>query len=549
MILWLQAIMTAVSRILPFTMMASRSHEQRTASLLQDMFLRNFMIPRYDLFTNGYPLLGACFILFWIIVIFNVPLLSSLFSIVIMEQYGGAQWATVQGIAWTLVTLYFLLLLGLSYVGLFFHGRVTGLIWDPRSIADIIALLPRSNSLTKYVGTETSTRLQIRSLVGYQCDRLGYWKTENEIQGIFYCIGEVGMESHLRINGQNFGAVPYPDQQRIGNFQNFLDHPLAKHRERRSREKRAAELYNSAVRYQYLPWFLSDTYILLWPVIGSVLLLALIIVSFLTSTNIRNGFSPDVSGAANDDGFSPAIFLYSFVPSLIGIIMFHLFQALDLTIRRLQPWKELAGVDGSPAQRSLLVEYSACSFFKCTWSAFKNRHYRIAALSLLSALFILIPILAGGVFFPLTALPSFTLLVFPNIPAFYIMLTLLILYLIGLFIPISQRNLMRLPHQVENLAEIISFLHNSPILDDAAFRAPRSKADLATRLTSAEPEMRFAFGWFIGRDGGETLGLDRIGRRGKADLVVNREVLVSRPGVGSRRARHIRIACGSGEDY
>lgn len=523
MIICLQAIMNAFSRILPFTMMASTSPERRTAGLFQDMFLLNFMIPRYDLFTNGYPLLGACYLWCWIIIIISVPLLSSLFSIV--EYNEDVQWATVQGVAWTLVVLYFFLILGLSYVGLFFHGRITGLIWDPRSLADIIALLPRSNNLDKYIGTETSTRPQLRNLVGYQCNRLGYWNTDNAMQGTFYCIGDVGFDAHLKTGGQNFDAhlrtggqgfgvmPPYPDQQRLGsNFQNFLDHPLTKHRERRFREKRAAELYNSAVRY-------------------------------------RNGFPPDVSGAPNNEGFLPAIFLYSFVPSLIGIMMLLLFQALDLTLRCLQPWKELAAVDGSPARRSLLVEYSACSFFwQCTWSAFKNRHYRIAALSLLSALFILIPILAGGVFFPLITLPSITLLMFPNAPAFYIMFTLLILYLIGLFIPIANRNLMRLPHQVENLAEIISFLHNSPLLDDAAFRAPRSKADLVTRLTSSEPEMRFAFGWFVGRDGRETLGVDRIGRRGKPDLVVNREVLVSRPGRGVRCGRHMRLVCGSGDD-
>lgn len=538
-ILFIQSVMIGATRIMPFMMMSSTNHEQRATSLFQDLFSRNFLLPRYDFFTSGYPLIGGCYLLFWILMILDLPLLSSLFSIV--EHGGGIRWATVQGSAWTLVILHILLLLTLGYIGGFFNGRVTGLMWDPRSLADIIALLPRSNSLTKYTGTETSSRHELRSLIGYQCDRLGYWKTDNQTQGVLYTIGEVGIAAHSGITGQN---LSYPERRRVGNFQNFLDHPLPKHRERKFREQRAAALYNSAVRYRYLPWFLSDIYILLWPVIGCVLLLALIIVSFLTSTNIRNGFAPDVPGTTNGAGFSPAIFLYSFVPSLIGMIMFLLFQGLDMALRQLKPWKQLAAADGSSAIQSLLLDYTSCYPIQCTVHALQRSHYRIAALSFLSTFFVLIPILAGGLFFPLTALPSFTLLVFPNLPAFYILLTLLILYLIGLFIPIPDRELMRLPHPVENLAEIISFLYNSPILDEAAFRAPRSKADLVTRLTSGETEKRFAFGWFNGRNGRETLGVDRIGRRGKSDILINREFLVSRRGRGSRAGRKIRVVSG-----
>jgi hypothetical protein len=140
----------------------------------------------------------------------------------------------------------------------------------------------------------------------------------------------------------------------------------------------------------------------------------------------------------------------------------------------------------------------------------------------LSFIFILLPILAGGVFFPLEV-SSGGVRMMPDLPSFYTILAILILYLVGLFILIPNRYQLRLPHSADCLAEIFSFVYNSGLLTDAAFRAPRTKQDLVNRLmapSAAGHYSRYAFGVYKGRNEKESLGIERIGRRGAQDVMV-----------------------------
>ena len=66
-------------------------------------------------------------------------------------------------------------------------------------------------------------------------------------------------------------------------------------------------------------------------------------------------------------------------------------------------------------------------------------------------------------------------------------------------------------------------MYNSGILDDASFRVPKSKADLGTRLMAVKARgevNRYAFGVYRGRDGRESLGIERMGRRGGEEVLV-----------------------------
>jgi hypothetical protein len=125
-------------------------------------------------------------------------------------------------------------------------------------------------------------------------------------------------------------------------------------------------------------------------------------------------------------------------------------------------------------------------------------------------------VLAGGLFFALTT-PSNEVRMIPNLAAFYILLVTLFLYLFTLLILIPNRRLLYLPHAVDCLAEIFSFLHNSQMLDDSAFRAPRTPEDLKMRLISVREgcrEERYEFGVHQGRNGREWTGIERTGRDG-----------------------------------
>ncbi|ESZ91732.1 hypothetical protein SBOR_7883 [Sclerotinia borealis F-4128] len=498
---YVQNMMAAITRIMPYTLMAMEDAEPRTNALFLDAFPRHMLWPRWD----GPMMIDIGESCLWLSV-FTIPLQGCLFSVVLVNRHW--KWTAVQGIAWTLVAVYISMCMGLVLIGAFFFRRTTGLLWDPRSLADLIALLPRSNSLRDYPGTETmKSKKEIRTKLADRSDRLGYWKTPSPAQGIFYSIGETG--APIRRYTLEGGKV----ERKISFGSGASD-----------LEESRPCLHDTATRFRYIPWFLRDTFVAVWCVTAFFLLLALIIISFLPSTAIHNGFLPLVVATPNGSGYSAANFLYSFIPSLLGMILYLLFQPLDMAFRKLQPWAELANPDGVSAEKSLLLDYTAALPFQCTLNALGNGHYRVAWLSLSSFLFIILPILAGGIFFPLT-INSGEVRMLPNLPSFYICLAFLIIYFLTLLLLFPKRRAMHLPHPVDCLAELISFLYSSHVLDDAAFSAPRSKIDLVTRLVSTSSHFKgdgavYAFGVGTGRGGNEVLGLERLGRRGGDQVMV-----------------------------
>jgi hypothetical protein len=495
--IYAQGVVSAVTRITPYTMMAMDNAASRGNALYIGAFPRSFLYPKWD----GPLSLDISNSFFWLSV-FTIPLQSCLFSVVMIN--GEWRWTTVQGIAWTLVGIYFLMLIATVMTGLFFYRRTTGLMWDPRSLADIVSLLPRSNCLREYPGTDVMRNLEdIRHKLALRSDRLGYWRTPDN-QGVFYGIGEEGAST------------------RQYTLESGRIHEKAGIDDGSSDIEKAAVIYNTNTRFRYIPWYLRDTFLVFWSVTAFILLLALFIVSFLPTTAIRNGFPPLVNVIDDPAGFSPANFLYSFIPSTIGMILFLFYQPLDMAVRKLQPWIELGRADGATAEKSLLLDYTAQHHMQCTLSALSKGHFRVAATSLLSFLFLLLPVLAGGVFFPLTT-PSGEVRMIPSLGAFYVILAILIMYLIGLLILIPGRFAMHLPHGIDCLAEIFSFVYNSLILNDAAFRTPRSKADLVTRLMALKTTgdfNRYAFGVYRGRNGRESLGIERLGRKGIQGVMV-----------------------------
>ncbi|RDL36094.1 Uncharacterized protein BP5553_06706 [Venustampulla echinocandica] len=496
---YVQGVMSATTRILPYTLMAIDDAYMRTNALFLGIYPGSMLWPRW----NGPLSINISNSLFWL-TIFTIPLQSCLFSVVLVD--GIWRWTIVQGVAWTLVAVYILVLVAIVISGLFFFRRTTGLMWDPRTLADTTALLPRSNCLGDYAGTDVlRDQEDLRERLAVRSDRLGYWMTQHRGRGLFYCIGEEGTSTRR-----------YTLQSGRIHEKNGRDEI-----EQNSDVEKSADLYNTETRFQYLPWMLRDTFVVLWAVAAFITLIALIVVSSLPSTGIWNGFPPLVPVVPNASGFSPANFLHSFVPSILGMLLYIFLQPLDMAIRKLQPWVELGNTEGSTADRSLLLDYTAALPIQCSISALRHGHYRVASVSLISFLSLLLPVLGGGLFFPLTTENEVRML--PNLPAFYICLAVLIFYVLALFILLPKRALMSLPHGVDCLAEIISFVHGSRMLEDAAFRAPRSKADLASRLMATQDggrHTRYGFGLYKGRHGKLCMGIDKLGRPGAAGVLL-----------------------------
>ena len=508
--LYIEGIITAVARMVPFTMMASDNSRRRSNALFVDLYPKGLFWPRFDYLSGGEALLGICSLMIWPI-IFTIPLQSCLFAVINVD--GVWRWTAVQSVVWTLIAIYILSMIALAMIGFYFFRRFTGLIWDPRSLADIIALLPRSNSLDEYQDTEAmASKKELRTKLAVSSERLGYWRTNDALQEIFYCIGEEGAPTR-RYTIQD-GKAEKTLHRLMNDKRHLID----------VEGRSSYQLAQPEMRFRHIPWYLNDAMVLLWPIAGFFLLLALLIISFLPSTALRNGFLPLVPAAPNTAGFSPANFLYSLVPSILGLLIYCAFRSTSLMLYQLAPWAALSNPDGAIASESILLDYTASIPFL---PALTNGHSMIAFISVIAPLTILLPVLAGGLFFPIQFVPSNVVEMLPNLASFYIIVIVLILAEIGLItIAVSllgtgKRKRYHLPHSVSCLAEIISFVYASDLVHDAAFRTVRGKADLRARLVGRRErgsgafraeEVRYGFGVFKARDGGNHVGINMMRR-------------------------------------
>lgn len=520
MLLWLFQIQIAVQRIAPFIAMASMSTKSRSQAPLMEYQTTGFLLPQLHYFRAYQPIVGICMIIFWLQII-TVPLLSCLYNVYYYGPHntGMWRWTTDQGVNWTLFALYLLLILAIATLGVWINIQRTGLRWDPRSMADIIAILERSSVVNDYTNSETFAKpneFALRLL--NRSDRLGYWQASSQPNETFYGIGEEGAAT--RRYSLEHGKIR--EKERIERSSFTPDTPSTQD-DRHATDLESGQNFDR-IRNRYLPFFLRPAWILLWCIAAIVLYLAFLIVSFIESAVIH-GFStltPVVQDAA---GFSSTNFTYSFVPALIAQFLFLAWLSIDYSFRRLQPYAAMSASNGqgASASDSLLLDYTAQLPFQTTVSALFMRDARIAWFSFLSLISATLPVLAGGCFWAQFYTRDQQVRVAVNPPAYYALCVFLALYAFSLpllFIGLRRR---RLPHAVTTLAETISFIYHSHVLDGPNPRTPvASRAQLTQRLVAPRTlvertlrntgEARFAFARFVGHDGRTHLGVERVGR-------------------------------------
>lgn len=516
-ILWLLIIQSAIQRVFPFIVLASGKNSSKNSSIFDSavFFPNSLLIPNFVFFQCGEPALGSCFIIFWLS-LFTVPLQSCLFQTryYTNEVEDVWRWTAFRPVGWTLIVLYVLLMVALIFVMFRFLLHQTGLKWDPASIADILVLFHQSNILSDFDGLEVDARKRKSVSKAY---RLGYWMTSNRQNEAFYGIGQ----DHAPVQRYSLEGGKMKPKEPAFATQNY-DLEGQRPMKTFTLDSLQTNIHSSNVRYRWLPWFLRDTAVVAWIVIAIVLTIAFIVVSFV-SQPVKKGFIPRLPAPTTVQGFSPANFLYSFLPSLIGLILFLFWQPFDYYFRALQPFANLSSPRGTTAENSLLLDYVACLPIEITIKAALAGHYKVAYISFISLLSAALPILAGGIFTALFFAPTQDVRIAATLPAYYALVVLVTLYALSFlaFWPTRKR---RLPHDIRTLGQLISFVYQSPLLADAAFREPRSKIDLVTRLLGSpageRSSPRYAFGVFQGRDEREHLGIDRLQRPGSGEMLI-----------------------------
>lgn len=520
-ILWLLVIETAVHRVLPYSALASESATQRSRAMHGlALFPTNFLIPNLSHFAYEEHLLGACFVVFWLS-LFTVPLQSSFFQTKLYEtgSYTGWRWTATQPIGWTLVALYALLVIALLCVLVHFRRRRTGLIWDAGSIADVLVMLEKSNVLSHFDSRSDITGGNAKPHHARDY-RLGYWTTSNQPQEIFYGIGEENVPA------RRFSLAGGKLKEKIVDDTRTDPRNLDLESQRGLRTSTVgflqSDVHSVTVRYRWIPWFLKDTHVVAWAVIAIVLTIAFIVVSFVKQA-VRTGFPPLLPAPTTSQGFSPADFLYSFLPSFLGMVLFLLWQPIDLYFRALQPFASLANPQGAIAEHSLLLDYLGTLPFEVSIRAALAGHFKVAWISFVSVMSITLPILGGGIFTAQFVMSKQDVLMRACMPAYYALIVFSIIYALS-FLVIWPTRKRYLPHAIRTLADLISFIYQSPLLGDPAFRGPWSKVDLVTRLLGVpqgeKTHLKYGFGVYVGRDGKEHLGIDRLQRPGEGEMLV-----------------------------
>ena len=517
-VLWIFVLQAAVYRIIPFCIMASARASEKVLDV--SVLPANFLLPDLMHFKHGEPLIGVALLSFWV-ANFTVPLLSCAFQTALsnIHEQEVWRWTSVQEVVWVLVGLYIILIIGLVLLLVRFVGCQTGLMWDPVCIADLIPIFQRSNILPGFAGSEISGSMQTH--IPQRPLRLGYWTTSRDAN-IFYAAGEENapMRRYSVEGGKLREKMPT----------SYTTDDIDLERQRHSdADSFSRSIHSPFLRYRWVPVFLRDSAVVAWIVIATVLLIVFVAVSFINSA-IRDGFIPRLPTRPSQRGFSSSNFLYSFVPSLLGMFLFLAWQPIDTYFRAVQPFSSLSAPRGATAETSLLAAYPSCMPLEVTLLALLVGHYKVAWISFISLMSLTLPVLAGGVFEAQYFIKTKDIRVGAYMPAYYALIAFAIVYALS-FLIIWPRRKRYLPHKVHTLADLLSFLYQSPLLRDSVFREPTSKADLVTRLIVAppgEPRIgrgagggpRYAFGIYKGRDSKEHLGIDRLQRPGSGEMLI-----------------------------
>ena len=427
------------------------------------------------------------------------------------------RWTSVKAVTWVLLVLYVLLIGAAVLLMLRFRQSQSALMWDPVCLADLIVLFQKSNVIADLDGSEISQ--SIRARIPPRPLRLGYWRTSQSAD-IFHTIGEENAPARRfsrERNAENEKQMPGFDSPSFN----------AEYQRYSNAESFTRNIHSPFFRYRWTPFFLCDSAIVAWIVAALTLYLAFLIVSFANRA-VSRGFRPHrLSTATNPHGFSASNFLFSFLPSLLGTCLFLAWQPIDTHFRAIQPFAHLSAPDGAPASRSLLLAYPSCYPIHITLLALRNRDYKVAWISFVALFSLTLPVLAGGVF---TAqfFDQREVRVAATLPAYYALCVFLGVYAFS-FLVVWPKRKRYFPHGIDTLADYLSFLYQSPLLMERGFERPLSKEGLVEGLVGGggkgkgkgtaqngmETERggsRYVFGVYVGRDGREHLGIDRLER-------------------------------------
>lgn len=170
----LESIVMNLFRITPYIACAASSGGSKAGKTIMRTFFpspgwRTAVRSREDL-SQGNVLLSVSFVL-WVLSYTVLGFKGVLLNTDDETEASSNEWAAV-----TLLVFYCLVDAQTIWVILYLRGRDTGLLWDPVSVADQLALFRRAHFISKLNGSSITTRDSMRNCFKDEELRLGYWK-------------------------------------------------------------------------------------------------------------------------------------------------------------------------------------------------------------------------------------------------------------------------------------------------------------------------------------------------------------------------------------
>lgn len=253
-------------------------------------------------------------------------------------------------------------------------------------------------------------------------------------------------------------------------------------------------------RYARRPWYVTRPASMILAILFVAILAALLFA--LVKGITEKGFPPLVSTRpiwinGTSIKVTRAELLWNFIPVIIAAYVTRLWIMIDMFFRVIQPFVSLSRP--TVPDKSILLNYPTMLPGHIIFQACTNGHWKLAWIASVSLLTRGLPVLVGGVFTSQDKHNTGEFRIYPQKTAFIFIIALFIIYsltFIVIWLPGTSR---KMPRNLYTIADTISILHQSQLLDDPEFAHLSNKEDLVAKLRLSRH--LYAYGITAGRDG------------------------------------------------
>ncbi|KAK7921324.1 hypothetical protein PG985_009346 [Apiospora marii] len=461
----LDSIVMNLFRIAPYIACAESSGGSKASKTILRTFFpspgfRTAVRNGEDL-SHGNVLLSVSFI-FWFFSYTILGFKGVLLNTVDYHELFSTQWE-VFSTEWAVLTLlvfYSLVNAHTLWVIWYLRGRATGLLWDPVSIADQLALFRRAHILSRLKGSSITTRDSMRNCLEDEELRLGYWKCGDTYWH--------GFGPKTAYDGE---VVDNNAPEGQGNVQRI---PSGAYTPTGQETKQLTTNKLREIRYSSGDLFMSHGILYFFAILALILSTGFIIALAMSEARSEDRYlQVDIS-------YNVSRFLFQWLPITATGLFTWFWEDLSMFYAQTEPFKALSSSTGVAADDSLLLNYTCLPRPVAIFVALGKGHARVAVLMVIAILGRLLPIVVGSAI-SVFKVDDWALLRFSR-PLSIIIIVWLVLYLVlVIWISAEDEPERQLPRFYRSIADLLSWTCSSSLIRDDNFAGEGNPFDITLK--------------------------------------------------------------------